>query len=384
MTVKDADTGRTRHLVINAINLSVGGGRTVLRAFLGALLAQMPPDLLVTCFVRQSDDLPAGPSIAYVVPRLPRNSWLARLWFENVGLARALSGRGVDIFVSLQGSGARVDAPQRFVYCHNALPLVTIPPGAFDGARQLRMMRQVYDLLYRFTIRRGDWLIVQQAWVREAFCTRYGHCRAIVAHPIDATAKPAARVPVPSGTAVPFKLLYPLAAHPYKNAQVACDAAVALEAAHPGRFELTLTIRGDETFYAADLLARYGHCPAIRFAGALTHERLLMLYREVDLLVFPSLVETWGLPISEAKAAGLPILVADLPYAYETIGDCTAAGFFNPLDAAALAEAIRGCWTGERPLGAVTQPPPEDPFAPDWKALVAFVIADRRGQDPSF
>lgn len=353
----------------------MGGGRIVLRQFLEGLIAILPDDLAVTCFVRRSDDLPLDPRIEYVEPKLPRNSWLARLWFETFGLANAVAKRPVDIFVSLQGSGARIAAHHRFIYCHNALPLVDLPPEIFQGARQIRLMSGLYDLLYRFTIRPGDWVIVQQGWVRDAFRARYGHRRAIVAHPVHGVDPPTARA-LPDDSREKFGLLYPLSPYAYKNAEVACEAIALLEAAAPGRFKLTLTIRGDENAYAARLLERYEGCPAIRFVGPLSHDRLLSLYGEIDLLVFPSLVETWGLPISEAKEAGVPILAADLPYAHETIGDYAAADFFDAHDANALAKAIHGCWSGKRPLGPVSQPLPAEPFAPDWKALAALVVRE--------
>ena len=46
-------------------------------------------------------------------------------------------------------------------------------------------------------------------------------------------------------------------------------------------------------------------------------------------MIFPSKLETWGLPITEYKLFNKPIIAADLPYAHETIGDYKKVIFFK-------------------------------------------------------
>ena len=60
----------------------------------------------------------------------------------------------------------------------------------------------------------------------------------------------------------------------------------------------------------------------------------------MDCLLFPSKLETWGLPLSEAKAYGKPILAANLPYAKETIGNYDFVSFFDINNPKELAELI--------------------------------------------
>ena len=52
------------------------------------------------------------------------------------------------------------------------------------------------------------------------------------------------------------------------------------------------------------------------------------LFKACDALFFPSLLETFGIPLVEAQDVGLPIYVADLDYAKTVCGD--NAIFFNP------------------------------------------------------
>jgi glycosyltransferase involved in cell wall biosynthesis len=62
--------------------------------------------------------------------------------------------------------------------------------------------------------------------------------------------------------------------------------------------------------------------------GSLSSHQMAALYSTVDVLVLPSLVETVGLPLIEAAAHGVALIVADRPYARDVCG--TAAVFFDP------------------------------------------------------
>ena len=49
------------------------------------------------------------------------------------------------------------------------------------------------------------------------------------------------------------------------------------------------------------------------------HDKLLQFYKSSQCLLFPSYLETLGLPLLEAAAFGLPVLTVDLPYAHEVL-----------------------------------------------------------------
>ncbi len=76
-----------------------------------------------------------------------------------------------------------------------------------------------------------------------------------------------------------------------------------------------------------------------------TDAGLADLYRGAGAFVFPSQAESFGLPPLEAAAAGVPVVVSDLPAHHEVLGN--GALFVAPLDAQALAGAILRI-TGDR------------------------------------
>lgn len=69
--------------------------------------------------------------------------------------------------------------------------------------------------------------------------------------------------------------------------------------------------------------------------GRHPYERLPELYRNSDVFVFPAVCETFGHPMVEALASGLPVVVAEHPVNREICGD--AALYFSPFSSEELA-----------------------------------------------
>lgn len=362
-------------MVVNALTLSTGGGRTVLIEFLHALKAHIPSDWTAAIYCRNIAGLEGNQQITLISPNLPSNSWLARAVFDLGGLKREVGTQQVDLFVSLLGASSRIKAVRKFVYCHNALPLWKMPLRMTLSQPRLWAMRRIYDLLYRFGIGSSSTVIVQQDWVRKAMRSRYGISSIMVARPVTENGSTErGRLRKSSGNAQsPFGILFPAAPYVYKNFEVLLDAARLLEA--EGRsLTITLTIAADENAHARQLANEYADVRGLRLTGNLTAEALRDCYKRSDLLVFPSLIETWGLPITEAKAAGLPILAADLPYAREAAGAAARAEFFDPHDPITLATKIRILMDGQHLPKTSTPVAPVPPFAENWSQLVLQIL----------
>ena len=78
--------------------------------------------------------------------------------------------------------------------------------------------------------------------------------------------------------------------------------------------------------------------PRIRFMSEVPHAEVVRWYRYAKLFVFPSYLESFGLPLLEAMAAEIPLVASDIPVFHEIAGN--AALFANPHDAHALARAM--------------------------------------------
>jgi len=74
------------------------------------------------------------------------------------------------------------------------------------------------------------------------------------------------------------------------------------------------------------------------FYGPADRKELVNLYKNAIALVFPSLMEGFGLPAVEAMAQGCLVLVSDIPVFHEVLGE--AAIYFNPYDPVDMAEKM--------------------------------------------
>ena len=78
-----------------------------------------------------------------------------------------------------------------------------------------------------------------------------------------------------------------------------------------------------------------------RFMGYLRGERLSQAYASADIFVFPSRLETFGLVVTEAMAAGLPVVAARVGGVADVISEGVNGYSFESGDQAMLLEGLR-------------------------------------------
>ena len=363
-------------VVVSATNLFLGGPLTVGRELVAALRAsdrfqRGEQRVIVLCHRRELyAGIPAHPNLEWIEKPHVRRNWLVRVFYEYCWFRLWSRRRDVDLWISLQDLTPNVRAAHRVVYCHNAAPF-------FQGRTRwlldprFEIFRLLYGFFYRLNLGRNDYAIVQQQWMRDELASRYGRAKGttIVAHPVSTESR---QVAVGSRQErATLRLLYPVLPRSAKNHEV---LIAAMRELRDLPIELTLTFAGDETRYAQSIRRLATGLDRIRFTGFLSLEDLEREYERADALVFPSKLESWGLPLSEFRRFGKPILAADLPYAREALGGYPSSAFFDPESAAELAGMLRSYWeSGELPYET---PPRNDtsPFAADWTALISMLL----------
>jgi glycosyltransferase involved in cell wall biosynthesis len=363
-------------IVVSATNLFLGGPLTVAREFLAALRLSerfSRGDLRVIVFCHRRDDysgIAAHPNLEWIELPHARRNWLVRLYYEYVWFARWSRGRDIDVWISLQDLTPNVHAKRRVVYCHNPAPFYEGPHRWLLDPR-FEVFRLLYGFFYRVNLAKNDFVIVQQQWMREEMARRYGRERAgtIVAHPVT----PGEKVPKAdegSSSSPTTRILYPVYPRTAKNHEL---LIAVMRELRDLPVELTLTFTGNETRYARMIHRMARGLDNIHFTGFLTLAALEHEYARADALVFPSKLETWGLPLSEFRLYTKPVFAANLPYAREALGGYPHSVFFDPDSPAELARLLRRFHRGES-LPYETPPTHhEPPFAADWNELMAML-----------
>lgn len=141
-------------------------------------------------------------------------------------------------------------------------------------------------------------------------------------------------------------LFYPADGAAHKNHDRLL-AAMALLRAEGIAARLELTLPNEEV--AARLAALGLPADLATGTGTIGREAALERIAQADALIFPSLIESFGLPLLEARAAGTPIIAAERDYVRDV---CAPAETFDPLSARSIADAVRRFAGRPRPLSA--------------------------------
>lgn len=358
-----------KRAVVSAVNFSEGGPLTVLRDCLASAALSLSSEWEIIALVHDQK-LVNLPRVQLIEMPDAKRSWLRRLYHEWIFFKRLSSSLEPDLWLSLHDITPRVIARRQAVYCHNPSPFYRLPWREAWFEPKFWLFTRFYRYLYRVFIRRNYWVIVQQAWLREAFKQMYGPLPVVVSYPSVGLPE-RAEYTVSSDETVIF--LYPALPRVFKNFEVICEAAKILNQRGLACFEIRITLKGNENRYSKWLYAKYNSTPKLNFVGLQNREQMVKQYSEASAVIFPSKLETWGLPISEAKLYNKPLLVADMPYAHETVGNYDRVSFFSPTDTSALADLMQAIierrW---QPAGAKDGAPLQ-PFVPNWNELWRLV-----------
>lgn len=362
-------------IVVSAVNLKVGGTLTILRdclAYLSQLGNQGEYRIVAIVYDKQ---LALYDHIEYIELKWPKKRWVYRLWCEYVymkKLSRKLSP--VYLWLSLHDTTPTVYAERRAVYCHNPFPFFRWRWKELFINYRIIMFAWFTKYFYRKNIHCNRHVIVQQQWIKDEFKKMFDLPaeRVVVAPPErKPTACLTANTPAGKHDDSRYRFIFASSGDLHKNYELLCEAArLAEQQVGCNAFRVTLTINGQENKYTRQLYKRWGNVQSIDFAGYMTRNDLFANYQASNCLVFPSRVETWGLPITEFMTYDKPMILADLPYAHETASGAQRACFVHPERPKQLADVmVRLIQGNESDMKPVPKTRLESPVATSWQIL---------------
>ncbi len=126
----------------------------------------------------------------------------------------------------------------------------------------------------------------------------------------------------------------------YKNADKLLKAFAMLK--NDKKIPHSLMIVGrdpdDETEKLKKIVKQEKLTDSVVFVGAVPHEEIALVYENADIFVYPSSVETFGLPVLEAMACGTPVVASNRMSVPEIGGN--AALIVDPDNVREMSEAI--------------------------------------------
>lgn len=327
---------------VNAVGAVMGGAARHLGPFLTALRAQRPRWSL-TVWVTEGvgrSGLPEGVEVRQVAQLNP----LRRLWWESVSLRRVLETGRADVLVNLTNSGPLCSPVPSVLYQRN--PIWFDPawvrrhgPGRFRAEAFLRR-----SLAYAQMARACAVIVPSRA-----MATYLGSWRGMpvgvrsrvhtIPHAVDVREFPFVPRPWPPPTNRPLRLLSVSHGAPHKNQEILARLLrILLDRGVDATIDLTVAVE-DAPSYVEGLrreAVRHGVEDRFHLLGRV--REVQRLYAESDLLVLPSFTESFGFPVVEAMASGLPVVASAIGSSIELLAD--HGWFFPPDDPDAAADAV--------------------------------------------
>jgi glycosyltransferase involved in cell wall biosynthesis len=281
-----------------------------------------------------------GPNVSYITYPWSNERRMLRTLSEHLYSPVRLPASDIDVLNTLMAP--IVNFSWSLVIHMKTMHAYTAPDSLSPSARVYRRMN------YPHTVRAADAIIINSESLRSEL-QRYLDVDArklkliyeAVDHDLFQPGDAAfARSQIAAhGVTKPF-VLFVSSLWPYKN----CDGllrAWALARAELGDRQLAVVGPGADEKYVAQLhalAAELGISDDVIFVGGVRLEDTVRFYQAADVFVYPSLNETFGLPLLEAMACGCPVVTSDVSAMPETAGG--AAVLCDPTDPASIARAI--------------------------------------------
>jgi glycosyltransferase involved in cell wall biosynthesis len=332
-------------VLVNAPSVREGGSLVVLE-FLLESMARLRPDIDWALAAHGSVRLSRNPPenlVCVDIGDFDRSPFGAPRWYEQ-GLPSAAVRLGANVVFSMT----------------NYLPIRRLPCPTVLLVQHAGHFSDVFERLQRLHLRRADriaawrlktrWIqrsvrmatevTVQTAAMADAIAARTGRSRDII-HVVPhgpglAREPPSQR---PTMRVGPVRIGYIAKWGVQKNFDVLL-AAIERSTATGRDVRLVLTL-DPNLAENVRLMARakaMGLTPVIENVGNKDAAGISTLYDSLDVFAFPSLVESFGFPLVEAMAKGLPIVAADTASNREVAGN--AGSYFSPFDSEALATML--------------------------------------------
>ncbi|MFL2136567.1 glycosyltransferase [Ruoffia sp. FAM 24228] len=233
-----------------------------------------------------------------------------------------------DVIFNMQNTAVRKLKMPQVLYLHQALPFQKAKRFSFlkKDERNYAVLQYVLGKIIKNGLKHTQRIIVQAEWMKESVMKE-----GITEEKIDV---------IPPTTNIPVlkkynnyqmdNFFYPTSDFIYKNIEILEDAA---ELINELPFNIDITIK------------RKFANKHLNSIGYISRKEVFQKYNH-SVLVFPSIIETYGMPLMEAKHNNSVIIAADTVFAREILKDYNNAYFFPSDNPSELSELMRRCILG--------------------------------------
>lgn len=328
-----------RTLVVD-VAADSGGALTILNQYYNELLKDKENEYIFCVSV--VDSLKSTDNITVVKLPWVKKSWFHRLWFDYIYSHRLIKKYDVDNIFSLQNIIiSNTNLPQT-LYLHQPLPFCKYK-FKFSENKKFWVYQNIIGKSIYKSVQKADKVIVQTQWMKDAVLE------------IDNVDESSVQIIPPRNNIVVkeyfnitnFKnnFFYPASNYVYKNHRVIFNAVLNLKQQGIDNFKVVFTL--NENNLPEDCKKIYAQVKEnIELVGDISHDQVMQYYSE-SVLIFPSYIETFGLPLLEARECKSPIIASDMPFSREILSDYDKVNYFDAFSADELTAHLKNILLGK-------------------------------------
>ncbi|WBA84044.1 glycosyltransferase [Endozoicomonas sp. GU-1] len=327
------------YIVVNATALDQSGALTILKQFISHAGSDHNNYL---CFVPENLSLKCPDNIKLVFVK--KKGWLSRVLWDAYALKKWLKDNRVNYkkLISLQNTTVNVDV-QQIVYLHQSLPFSDV---RWNILKKNEIILFLYKYFYSFFIflfaTKNTVYVVQSHWLKKILIDKHkleDHNVCVVL--------PEVRLPVvnePNSLNLhkeKFSILYPATPLVYKNHLLLLKSLYLIKKRKENsQIILNVTFKPPDYVMFHKLVLDLGLADSVNYLGVISYDCLIEKYKSADLVVFPSYIETFGLPLLEAACLGKKILASDTEFSREVLDGYSGVEYLNYKKPELWADAI--------------------------------------------
>ena len=313
-----------------------GGALSVLNDFYNEFKANKTNNYI---FIISKPELEETENIKVIRFPWVKKSWLHRIYFDNFIANKIIKKFKVDEVLSLQNIIIPHTDIYQTVYIHNSLPFVDYRFSITENILLWTYQNILSRIIYNSVIKANK-VIVQTEWMKKACVAKLKVSETkieVIPPKINIVVKKYFEPKHDSLTT----FFYPASGVMFKNHKLIIEACLKLEEAGIINYRVILTLNGNENKNILTLFKKVKESKLpISFIGNISREQVFDYYSKSTLL-FPSYVETVGLPLIEAKIHKTPILASDCPFSHEILDGYKKVNFFDPFSIESLYQKLR-------------------------------------------
>lgn len=314
-------------IIVFDVPAATGGALTILNQYYDKALNDKEKEWT---FIISTPNLKSTKNVTVLKYPWVKKSWFHRLYFDKVIARKIIKKSEVDQVLSLQNVIIENINVKQTLYLHQPLPFVEKRYKVHENFKFWIYQNIISKMIFK-SIAKADKVIVQTEWMKRACLEK------VKTNPQKFEVKqPTITIEVKRYYKQDDELnklfFYPSGAMEYKNHRIIVETARELVEEGISSFRIIFTLLGNENKHIRSLYKTVkDYNLPIDFVGTIGLEEVYNYYSK-SILIFPSYIETFGLPLLESKLHHSPIIASDCAFSHEILDGYDKVEFFNPFN----------------------------------------------------